>query len=467
MPFDHSSYISPFSWRYGSQPMRKIWSEDHKRHLMRRVWVALAKAQNQAGLVSAEQLADLQKYVDKVDIERSSEIESQIHHDVMAELKTFAEQCSLGGGILHLGATSADITDNVDILRIKESIELVMRVLLQTLILFAQKIEETASVPIMAFTHIQPAEPTTLGYRFSIYAQDLYHDFGDLRRLREDLRGKGFKGAVGTQASFEQLLQGSEMSPAKMEEIAMAELGLPYYQITTQTYPRGQDFRIISALAGIAASLHKFALDLRILQSPAIGELSERFDKRQVGSSAMPFKRNPVNAENICSLARYLASLPSIAWGNASQSILERSLDDSANRRIFLAEGFLATDELLHRASRLLFGVSINYSAIEENLDRNGYTAATGKLMLALVRAGANRQEVHEWIRQISVESSYAVREGKDDPLVELLAKDERINDYLSADVVRDLITLQISTGTASQRALAFAELLRAEMPSD
>jgi len=447
--------------------MRKIWSEAHKRHLMRRVWVALAKAQNQAGLVSAEQLADLQKCVDKVDIERSSEIESQIHHDVMAELKTFAEQCPLGGGILHLGATSADITDNVDILRIKESMDLVIRGLLQTLILFAERIEETASIPIMAFTHIQPAEPTTLGYRLSIYAQDLFHDIADLRRLREDLRGKGFKGAVGTQASFGQLLRGSGMSPAEMEEIAMAELGLPYYQITTQTYPRGQDFRIISALAGIAASLHKFALDLRILQSPAIGELSERFDNRQVGSSAMPFKRNPVNAENICSLARYIASLPSIAWSNASQAILERSLDDSANRRIFLAEGFLATDELLNRASRLLLGMSIDDSAIEENLNKFGNFAATGKLLIALVRTGADRQEVHEWIRQISMKSSDAIKEGKENPLVELLANDERINDYLSADVVRDLIALHISTGTASQRALAFAELLRGELPSD
>jgi adenylosuccinate lyase len=306
-----------------------------------------------------------------------------------------------------------------------------------------------------------------LGYRLSIYAQDLLHDLGDLRRLREDLRGKGFKGAVGTQASFEQLLRVSAMNPAEMEEIVMAELGLPYYQITTQTYPRAQDFRIMSALAGVAASLHKFALDLRILQSPAIGEMSERFERHQVGSSAMPFKRNPVNAENICSLARYVASLPAVAWSNSSQSILERSLDDSANRRIFLAEGFLATNELLNRASRLLLGLSIDYSAIEENLNRFGTFAATGKLLIALVRAGADRQEVHEWIRQISMKSSYAVRDGKENPLVELLANDERVNDYFSADVVRDLIALHISTGTASQRALAFAELLRGELPSD
>lgn len=461
MSFDHQTYISPYSWRYGSPAMRQIWSETHKRRLMRRVWVALAAAQHQAGLVTAVQLADLQTQVDHVDIARSLEIEQETRHDVMAEIRTFAEQCPVGGGIIHWGATSADITDNVDALRLREGIALLSERLQSLLLHLADKIEATAVLPTMAHTHIQPAEPTTLGYRFAVYAQDLLEDFIQLQALGQKLRGKGFKGAVGTQAAYQELLHNSPMTPQEMEAVAMSHLKLPYFPIATQTYTRQQDLRVQQALAGIAASLHKFALDFRILQSPPFGEWAEPFGAKQVGSSAMPFKRNPINTENICSLARSVAAIPAVAWDNASQAILERSLDDSANRRIFQAESFLAVDEILLRAGRIVAEMVIDREAIARNMAVYGPFAATERVLMALVAAGASRQEGHEWIRAASLEAWAALRRGEPNPLVDLLAADAQIAPYLSAEQVRSLMDASAHTGTAVDRALAMAQTVR------
>lgn len=461
MTFDHQTYISPFSWRYGSPAMRQIWSETHKRRLMRQVWVALAAAQRQAGLVTAEQLADLQSQADSVNIARSLEIEQETRHDVMAEIRTFAEQCPVGGGIIHWGATSADITDNVDVLRLRAAADLLIDRLHKLLLRLADKIEETAVLPTMAHTHIQPAEPTTLGYRFAVYAQDLLEDLIQLQNLRQNLRGKGLKGAVGTQAAYQELLQGSRMTPSEMEAAAMRLLDLPYFPIATQTYTRQQDLRVQQVLAGIAASLHKFALDFRILQSPPFGEWSEPFGKKQVGSSAMPFKRNPINMENICSLARQIAALPAVAWDNASQAILERSLDDSANRRIFQAEGFLATDELLLRTESMVAEMVIDREAIARNMAVYGPFAATERVLIALVAAGASRQEGHEWIRTASLQAWAALRRGEENPLVALLLADEAICRYLPTEQIRTLMDASVHTGTAGERALALAQTVR------
>jgi adenylosuccinate lyase len=461
MTFSHDAFISPFTWRYGSSDMRQIWSETHKRQLMRQVWLALAAAQNKAGLVSDAQLADLAAHVDDVDIARAQAIEQETRHDVMAEIRTYAEQCPLGGGIIHWGATSADITDNVDVLRLREAAVLLrdrLSVLLESL---AEKIEETADLPTMAHTHIQPADPTTLGYRFAVYAQDLLEDFQQLQSLISNLRGKGLKGAVGTQAGYAELLRGASMTPQEMEAVAMRQLNLPYFPIATQTYSRQQDLRIQQTLAGIAASLHKFALDFRVLQSPPFGEWAEPFAKKQVGSSAMPFKRNPINAENICSLARYVAGLPAVAWDNASQAILERSLDDSANRRIFQAEGFLATDEILRRAHRLVTEMVIDEEAIARNMATYGPFAATERVLMALVASGGSRQEGHEWIREASLQAWAALRRGEANPLADLLAADERIRQFLEPDRVRELMEARGHTGTAVSRARSMAQTVR------
>ena len=461
MTFQHNTYISPFTWRYGSETMRQIWSETHKRQLMRRVWVALAKAQHRAGLVSQEQLTDLEVYVNAIDIARAQEIEKETRHDVMAEIRTFAEQCKVGGGIIHWGATSADITDNVDVLRLREAAVLLQTALHDLLTALADKIEKTAVIPTMAHTHIQPAEPTTLGYRFAVYAQDLLEDYKNLQALISNLRGKGLKGAVGTQASYDELLHESDMTAQQMEAIAMGELNLPYFRIATQTYTRQQDLKIMQVLAGIAASLHKFALDFRVLQSPPFGEWAEPFGTKQVGSSAMPFKRNPINTENICSLARYVAGLPAVAWDNASQAILERSLDDSANRRIFQAEGFMATDELIKRAARIVKEMVVDETAVSRNMAIYGPFAATERVLMALVAAGGSRQDGHEWIREASLQAWAVLREGKPNPLVELMVNDTRINQLLPADQIRELMDATAHTGTAADRALEMAQIVQ------
>ncbi len=461
MPFEHDTFISPFTWRYGSHEMRKIWSELHKRLLMRHVWVALATVQHKAGLVSVEQLADLQSQAENVDIDRAQEIEKEVRHDVMAEIAVFAEQCSKGGGIIHWGATSADITDNVDALRCRQSAELIVIRIRKLLTLFAQRIEETAYLPIMAYTHFQPAEPTTLGYRLSVYAQDLNQDLVDLENLIVQIKGKGLKGAVGSQASFQDILTGSDMSPGELEAGVMALLDLPYYPIATQTYSRRQDYRVVTDLATVAATLHKFSLDFRLLMTPAIGAWAEPFGRDQVGSTAMPFKRNPILTENVCSLARYLASLPSVAWSNASQQILERSLDDSANRRIFLAEAFLAADEILLKATRLLEEMVFEEEAIARDLFIYGPFAASERLLTALVSAGADRQDAHEWIRQASLKAWEAIRQGQNNPLTNLLAEDSRILSYIDIQQVAELLDAAAYVGTAGERAEAFSRRLR------
>ncbi len=462
MSFSHDTYISPLTWRYGSQSMRHLWSEVHKRQLMRRIWVALATAQHQAGLVTAAQLADLQSQMNNIDINRALEIERETRHDVMAEIRTFAEQCPVGGGIIHWGATSADITDNVDALRLRDAAALLLTRLRHLLLALADHIEATAHLPVMAHTHIQPAEPTTLGYRFAVYTQDLWDDYQALHHLHHTLRGKGFKGAVGTQASYQEIVAGTTTTAAALEASALAVLALPAFPIATQTYTRQQDLRIQQVLAGLAASLHKFALDFRILQSPAFGEWAEPFGQKQVGSSAMPFKRNPVNSENICSLARFVAGLVQPAWDNASQAILERSLDDSANRRLFQPEAFLVMDEMLERALRLVQEMGIDEQAIARNLNLYGPFAATERVLMALVAAGASRQDGHEWLRENSLRAWQAVQNGAAaNPLTAYLLEDTRLLTYLPPQQIQTLMHAEEHVGTAPTRALALAQLVR------
>lgn len=459
--FDYETYLSPFTWRYGSEEMRRIWSEAHRRRLLRRVWVALARAQAEMGLITPEQVADLEIHQDEIDIARAEQIEAEIHHDLMAELRTFAEQCPIGGPILHLGATSQDILDNADALRLRGALGLIRRRLADLLTALADRIEETAEQVCMGYTHLQPAEPTTVGYRLAQYAQDLLADLDAVERLQATPRGKGFKGAVGTAASYAQILQPLGRTPAEMEQRAMGLLGLEAYPVTTQVCPRRQDWEVLTALAGIAQSLHRFAMDLRLLQSPLAGEWSEPFGRAQVGSSAMPFKRNPVQAENICSLARYVAALSAVAWENGAGSLLERTLDDSANRRIILPNAFLATDEMLRRALRLVQGLVLDPVAIARNLATYGTFAATERLLMELVRAGADRQEMHEVLRVHSMAAWEAIRRGEPNPLADRLAADALLTAYLPAERIRSLLDASGYVGDAPQRARSLVQEIR------
>lgn len=455
--YTHDTYLSPLTWRYGSQEMREVWSEIKRRRVWRQIWVALAQAQQKAGLVSQEEVDDLDAHAGQIDLDRAHAIESEIHHDVMAEVRTYAEQCPTGGRIIHLGATSMDVVDNADAFRIRLSLDLILEKASGLLAILADQIERWAGTPIIAWTHLQPAEPTTLGYRLAQYGQDLLTDYIELYRVRDGIRGKGFKGAVGTSASYTHLLEGTGLTPAEMESHVMSSLGLEAFPVTTQTFPRKQDWLVMNALAGLAGSLYKFAFDLRILQSPPIGELAEPFGKKQVGSSAMPFKRNPINSENMNSLARLIAVLPRVAWDNAAHSLLERTLDDSANTRIVFPEAFLAADELLVRAQRIIGDLRVNEAGLERNLARYGVFAATEQLLMSLGRAGADRQEMHELIRQHSLVAWSAIERGEPNPLQERLAADPGVLKYLSREHVLECMDSASYVGDAPERARALA----------
>ncbi len=459
MTLDYSSYLSPFSWRYGSPELRQIWSEAHKRRLWRQLWVALAETQAEYCLVTSEQVADLRAHMNEVDIPRALEIEAEIAHDLMAEVRVYAEQAPLGGGIIHLGATSMDIEDNADVLRVRQSLDLVLDGLRKLLLSFAKQIEAYADTPLMAFTHLQPAEPSTLGYRLASYAQDLLADWQALSTTRAELKGKGFKGAVGTGASYAELIGVERL--AEFEQKLSARLDLPFFPIATQVYPRKQDYTVIGALAGLGGSLYKFAFDLRLLQSPLVGEMSEPFGRKQVGSSAMPFKRNPINAEKIDSLARSLAGMPRLAWDNAAHSLLERTLDDSANRRTLLPEAFLTSDELLRTARRLVEGLVVNRDALVRNLAVYGPFAASERVLMTLVKAGADRQAMHEALRQHSLQAWAAVQAGQPNPLADRLAGDPDLLRWLPETELRLLMDASHYVGDAPQRARLLAARIR------
>jgi adenylosuccinate lyase len=399
-----------------------------------------------------------------VDVPHALQIEAEIQHDLMAELKTFAGQAALGGGILHLGATSMDIEDNADVLRMRQALELTLEGLKTLLATFAEKIEAYANLPLIAFTHLQPAEPSTLGYRLAIYAQDLLEDWFLLDDGRSSLRGKGFKGAVGTGASYAELIGVEHL--ADFEQRLSKKFALPFYPIATQVYPRKQDYRILSSLAGLGASLYKFAFDMRILQSPLFGELSEQFGKQQVGSSAMPFKRNPISAEKIDSLARLLAQMPRIAWDNAAHSLLERTLDDSANRRTMLPEAFLIADELLRTSQRILTGLQVNEQAIAHNLAVYGPFAAIERVLMAAAKQGADRQTLHERLRQHAMQAWSTLQVQQVNPLQEQIVSDEQLLQYLSKNDLQTLMNANAHLGDAPQRALRLVQEIRHSIAS-
>ncbi len=456
-------YLSAFAWRYGSEPMRAIWSEVEARRIYRRIWLALARVQSRYGLVTPEQLADLEAHVAEVNLARSLEIEAEIHHDMMAEVRAYAEQCPVGGGIIHLGATSMDVRDNASALQVRAALDLVLERLAALLRAFAQQIEVWAETPCMAFTHLQPAEPTTLGYRLAFYAQDLLSDWADLRRARAEWRGKGFKGAVGTSASYELLLAG-KATAAEFEAALMVELSLPAWSVANQTYTRRQEIVVLNGLSCLGSTLYRFAMDLRILQSPATGEWAEPFGRKQVGSSAMPFKRNPIRAEKIDSLARYLAQLPRVAWDNAALSLLERTLDDSANRRVILPDAFITTDELLIVSEQLVSGLRVNETAVKRNLATYGPFAGLEPLLMRLAQAGADRQAMHEELRDQSMRAWEAVEAGQSNPLLELLAGDEVLLRYLPREEILAAFDVRGYLGDAPARARSLAAEIRAAL---
>lgn len=467
MNLDHERYLSPFSWRYGSDAMRRLWSEAEKRRLMRRVWLALATAQSEAGLVSTAAVDALRATAEDIDIAAAERIEARTRHDVMAEILLWAEQCPEGGPVIHLGATSADITDNVDALRLQASMRLLRDALGGVIARLAARVEEQADHVCLGWTHLQPAAPTTVGYRLAGALQDFLADLDALDGLLGRWRGKGFKGAVGTQASYTGLLGGGAAAEA-MEGRAMGLLGLAAAEHSTQVYSRRQDWDALGVLSGIGGSASLLSFNIRLLQSPPFGEWSEGFAVGQVGSSAMPWKRNPINAENINSMARHLAQLPQVAWQNWTASLLERTLDDSANRRSILPEACLMADEILQRLQRLLDAMRIEDRAVDALLERYGPFAATERVLLAAAAAGGDRQALHEVIRGHSLAAWSMIEAGGPNRLPELLAADPIILAYLDAATIRSLVASpEAQVGTAPERARRLAARARARLGHD
>jgi adenylosuccinate lyase len=459
--FDFSTYLSPLTWRYGSDEMRKIFSEKHKYELWRKIWIALAEVQSEAGLVSKEELTDLKKYEKDIDIEKIFEFEKDTKHDVVAAIKEFAGKTKVGGGKIHLGATSMDIVDNADMIRIQEALEIVEKKVVVILNLFADKIEEYSDFPCLGYTHLQPAEPTTVGYRLAFYAQDLLTAYDFIQFAKKTIKGKGMKGAVGTAASYQELLKDKSMKVDQMEIKVMKSLGIDSALISGQVYPRLFDFIVLNSLVMATSALAKFAGDLRILQSPAFGEWSEPFEKKQVGSSAMPFKKNPVSSENICSLARFVAVLPQVASENATLSYLERTLDDSANKRIIVAEAFLTTDQILMTAEKIISGLVINKERISFNLNQYTSFAASESIILEAVKNGADRQEMHETLRIISMIAWTDIQKGQKNPMMKLFTSDKLISRYLNKSQLEKLMEVETHIGNAPERAKQLVKIIR------
>jgi adenylosuccinate lyase len=442
--------------------MRALFSEETKRRMWRRMWLALAQAQGRAGLVSNEEIADLRRFVDAVDLAAAHEIEKDIHHDLMAELRVYASQAKLGGGKLHLGATSMDIEDNVETARMKVALSMLGDSLRSLLDAFAGQIEKYAELPCMAYTHLQAAEPTTLGYRMSLWAHDFYLDYENLKCLAAWLPSKGLRGAVGTSASYAALLDGTGVSTEQVEREVLSSFGLTAAMITGQTYSRRLDYIVVSAVAALAATASKFAFDIRILASSPFGELGEPFGEKQVGSSAMPFKRNPIMSERICSLARLVSANAGVMWQNAADNLLERTLDDSANRRSVIAETFLAADELIALANKIVSGLRVDKRRIEGNLQRFGPFAATEAVLMAAARRGADRQALHERLREVSMRAWEALETDEKNPLPDIIAADPAFAEYIEPAELRALMDPKAHTGLAAERAKLFAAKVRA-----
>ncbi|MDP9122445.1 MAG: adenylosuccinate lyase [Acidobacteriota bacterium] len=415
---------NPLHERYASPEMARIFSAAHRFAEWRRLWIVLAESERELGLpISAEQIETLRRAAPAVDLARVAELERRTRHDVVAHLRHFAEQAGDAGGILHLGATSAYITDNTDVLLAREALDLLCRRLasvIQELAAFARR---TRSLPTLAYTHFQPAQLTTVGKRACLWLQDFLMDLAEVRHRLATLRCRGAKGTTGTQASFLTLFGGDDAKVRELDRRVAHHLGFASsFPVTGQTYPRKQDSQVLQTLAGLAESCHKYGTDLRLLQG--IGELAEPFDEEQVGSSAMAYKRNPVRAERMCGLARRLLTDSLNGPLNAATQWLERSLDDSANRRLVLPDSFLGADAILGLAAHISAGLTVREQAIATRVERELPFMATETLLMEAALRGGDRQLLHERIRVYSFEAQKAVAEGGDNPLIERITAD-------------------------------------------
>ena len=419
-------YDNPLISRYASREMSQLWSPQRKFSTWRRLWVALAEAQAELGLpISAAQIAELRQHVDDIDFDAARRYEKRLRHDVMAHVHAYGDVCPNARKIIHFGATSCFVTDNTDLLLIRESLQLVqsrLAAVIDRLATFAARYRDLAC---LAFTHFQPAQPTTVGKRACLWAYDLVMDLADVEYRLSTLNALGSKGTTGTQASFLEIFGGDHEKVQQLDRLVCRKIGfVQSYPVSGQTYSRKIDAQVLAVLSGIAQSAHKAATDLRLLQHRK--EIEEPFEEEQIGSSAMAYKRNPMRAERICSLARFVISLASSAEMTAATQWLERTLDDSANRRLTLPQAFLAVDAVLLLYQNVADGLVVYPRVIAANLDSELPFMATENILMAAVAAGGDRQDLHERIRRHSHSAAAVVKQqgGRND-LLERLAADE------------------------------------------
>jgi adenylosuccinate lyase len=418
------TYDNPLISRYASRQMSLLWSPQRKFSTWRRLWLALAEAEAELGLsITKEQLDELRNHLDDIDFDKAREYEMELRHDVMAHVHTFGDCCPKARPIIHLGATSCFVTDNADALLLKESLVLIrnrLAAIIDRLGKFAWKYRD---LPCLAFTHLQPAQPTTVGRRACLWAYDLILDLEEIEYRIAKTKTLGNKGTTGTQASFLKLFDGNHEKVRQLEMFFCEKIGMESFAITGQTYPRKMDSQILDVLSGIAQSSHKFATDLRILASRK--EMEEPFEQHQIGSSAMAYKRNPMRSERICSLARFVMSLQTSPPMTVATQWMERTLDDSANRRLVLPQAFLAMDAVLILYQNVADGLVVYEKMIEKNLRAELPFMATENLLMEAVERGGDRQDLHERIRQHSQAAAAIVKhEGRENDLWDRLSSD-------------------------------------------
>ena len=422
-------YVSPLSERYASKEMQYIFSPDMKFRTWRRLWIALAETEKELGLnITQEQIDELKAHAEDINYDVAKERERQVRHDVMSHVYAYGVQCPKAKGIIHLGATSCYVGDNTDIIVMTEALKLVKKKLVNVIAELSAFADKYKDQPTLAFTHFQPAQPTTVGKRATLWTQEFLLDLEDLEYVLGTMKLLGSKGTTGTQASFLELFDGDQETIDKIDPMIAEKMGFKEcYPVSGQTYSRKVDTRVANILAGIAASAHKMSNDIRLLQH--LKEVEEPFEKSQIGSSAMAYKRNPMRSERIASLSRYVmvdALNPAIT---SATQWFERTLDDSANKRLSIPEGFLAIDGILDLCLNVVDGLVVYPKVIEKHMMAELPFMATENIMMDAVKAGGDRQELHERIRELSMEAGKTVKvEGKDNNLLELIAADPAFN---------------------------------------
>ena len=448
-------YVSPLSERYASKEMQYIFSPDMKFRTWRKLWIALAETERELGLnITQEQIDEMKAHADDINYDVAKERERQVRHDVMSHVYAFGVQCPKAKGIIHLGATSCYVGDNTDIIVMTEALKLVRKKLVNVIAELSKFAAQYKDQPTLAFTHFQPAQPTTVGKRATLWTQEFLMDLEDLEYVLSTMKLLGSKGTTGTQASFLELFDGDQETIDKIDPMIAEKMGFKScYPVSGQTYSRKVDTRVLNILAGIAASAHKMSNDIRLLQH--LKEVEEPFEKSQIGSSAMAYKRNPMRSERIASLSRYVmidALNPAIT---SATQWFERTLDDSANKRLSVPEGFLAIDGILDLCLNVVDGLVVYPKVIGKRLMSELPFMATENIMMDAVKAGGDRQELHERIRELSMEAGKNVKvEGKDNNLLELIAADPAFN--LTLEDLQKSMDPSRYTGRAKEQTEAF-----------